>query len=300
MIRAVRSLAMLVVACVASLLVAAECQRPAQPEVGGGPSTGWGGGVNTGGEAPFPPPPPPSSKVCRWVPSGRAVRRGQARVVGGSPSALGAYPWTCSVETADGAHYCGATVVRPMAALCAAHCQVQPGDVLHCGTVDLTHPGQRIRIAEPRNNPTWSGVGTMGDVAVLMLESSTTMPPVELSDRDVHADYPIALVAIGWGAIREGGQVTPIQQHVTLPLVPWDECDREFEHRLTGDMLCAGGIPGQDACQGDSGGPLVVQTGSGWAQVGIVSWGHGCARDLPGVYTSVYQWRDWILACSEP
>lgn len=43
--------------------------------------------------------------------------------------------------------------------------------------------------------------------------------------------------------------------------------------------------------QGDSGGPLVV----GDIQVGIVSWGIGCARaDYPGVYTKVAAFSEWI------
>jgi secreted trypsin-like serine protease len=45
--------------------------------------------------------------------------------------------------------------------------------------------------------------------------------------------------------------------------------------------------------QGDSGGPL-VDTKSG-LQVGIVSFGRGCARPgYPGVYTNISNVRDWI------
>ena len=34
----------------------------------------------------------------------------------------------------------------------------------------------------------------------------------------------------------------------------------------------------QDACQGDSGGPLTVLTnGDHYTQMGVVSWGQGCA-----------------------
>lgn len=44
--------------------------------------------------------------------------------------------------------------------------------------------------------------------------------------------------------------------------------------------------------QGDSGGGLIC----GDVVKGIVSWGIGCARqDQPGVYTDVYQYRDWIM-----
>lgn len=225
-------------------------------------------------------------------------------MVNGEASPEGAYPWACAVETPGGRQYCDASLIRPGAALCAAHCQVQPQDVVHCGSADLKAGGERLRVAQARNNPTWAGIGTMGDVSVLMLDRSSAIEPVALVDRDVHADYPLALVGVGWGATCEGCPTTTIQQHITVPLVPWGTCDAIYGHTLTGDMLCAGDTPAtpstSDACHGDSGGPLVVQTGTRWAQVGIVSWGEGCARPgKPGVYTSVYQWRDWIWACSE-
>jgi len=67
-------------------------------------------------------------------------------------------------------------------------------------------------------------------------------------------------------------------------------------------MICAGTFEGGiDACQGDSGGPLVYQGDSGiWTQVGIVSWGEGCAVErAPGVYTSVPNLLDWIRTNTE-
>ena len=52
-------------------------------------------------------------------------------------------------------------------------------------------------------------------------------------------------------------------------------------------MVCAG-VPegGKDACQGDSGGALLLKKSG--KQVGIVSWGKGCAqKEYPGVYTNL-------------
>ena len=66
-------------------------------------------------------------------------------------------------------------------------------------------------------------------------------------------------------------------------------------------MFCAGEEKGGiDSCQGDSGGPLVVPNQSDSGQItyqiaGIVSWGIGCAKPgLPGVYTKVSNYIDWI------
>src|SRR5690606_22278407 len=57
-------------------------------------------------------------------------------------------------------------------------------------------------------------------------------------------------------------------------------------------MVCAGfALGGIDTCQGDSGGPL-------WRpglQVGITSWGVGCAApNKPGIYTRLSTYAPWI------
>jgi secreted trypsin-like serine protease len=68
-------------------------------------------------------------------------------------------------------------------------------------------------------------------------------------------------------------------------------------------QVCAGLEEGRrDSCQGDSGGPLVVtdQQGCPW-QIGVVSWGYGCAeKHSYGVYTRVSHHADWIQKHTGP
>merc|ERR1712004_143557 len=52
---------------------------------------------------------------------------------------------------------------------------------------------------------------------------------------------------------------------------------------------------GKDACTGDGGSPLVCQGLSGrWTVVGLVTWGVGCASDVPGVYARMSHFTQWI------
>ena len=83
---------------------------------------------------------------------------------------------------------------------------------------------------------------------------------------------------------------------VKLPLVNWTTCNSVHGRSLDKGMLCAGYKDGgRDSCQGDSGGPLVVDDNGQWGQVGIVSWGRGCARaNSYGVYTNVGAFAQWV------
>jgi hypothetical protein len=90
---------------------------------------------------------------------------------------------------------------------------------------------------------------------------------------------------------------------VTVKVITNEVCGQSSDGRddyygqITDNMLCArvkGG--GKDACQGDSGGPLVGTNDDGdLVQVGVVSWGIGCAEAaFPGVYSRVSRVWDWI------
>ncbi len=83
-----------------------------------------------------------------------------------------------------------------------------------------------------------------------------------------------------------------------------NKCKGRYANASIGaGQLCAGlEDGGKDSCQGDSGGPLIMNDANGcpW-QVGIVSWGEGCAeRNAYGVYTRISHYADWIQKHTGP
>uniref|UniRef100_A0A8P0SSL2 t-plasminogen activator n=1 Tax=Canis lupus familiaris TaxID=9615 RepID=A0A8P0SSL2_CANLF len=92
------------------------------------------------------------------------------------------------------------------------------------------------------------------------------------------------------------------EAHVRL--CPSSRCtSRQLSNKtMTDDMLCAGDTRSggnqanlHDACQGDSGGPLACMKDNRMTLVGIISWDIGCGqKDVPGIYTKVTDYLDWI------
>merc|ERR1719376_1822166 len=112
----------------------------------------------------------------------------------------------------------------------------------------------------------------------------------------------------GWGKNEFDGSFQFIQHKVDIPLVDSTTCNRKLktalnnQRRGVGDRftlspseICAGAEVGKDACTGDGGSPLVCQAKSGrWTVMGLVTWGVGCASDVPGVYARASHFTQWI------
>ena len=114
------------------------------------------------------------------------------------------------------------------------------------------------------------------------------------------------LQVAGWGKTEDTSKVdSEIKHKVALPLADKAECEKKYSAYgviLGEGQFCAGGQHGRDACQGDSGGPLMQRERGDdgtlkWVCVGIVSFGpNPCGKkDVPGVYTKVYNYMPWLL-----
>lgn len=98
-----------------------------------------------------------------------------------------------------------------------------------------------------------------------------------------------------------GGAKSDILLKVNLTSVDINTCNNTYvelgERRLRSlnfGHMCTYG-DGKDTCDGDSGGPLQIVDDSGISTiVGVTSSGMSCGTKIPGVYTKVASFLDWI------
>jgi len=105
----------------------------------------------------------------------------------------------------------------------------------------------------------------------------------------------------GWGLLSDGGKTPDSLREVDLEVIWMKECREDFKYNkqdISSRMLCTFRDKNRDACQGDSGGPLTRfnDTRNRYEQVGVVSWGIGCASPkYPGVFVKLSHYLVWIL-----
>lgn len=141
--------------------------------------------------------------------------------------------------------------------------------------------------------------GVVNDFLLLKLSGESTKPVVRLNKSASQPKPSSELHVIGFGDTHPGSAyVTPNRLHeVTVNYMTNAQCIKYSIYPsslLDESSMCALDWR-EDACSGDSGGPLIMkgQTDSQDIQVGIVSWGWGCAKQ-PGVYARVSTGYDWI------
>ncbi|NXD92468.1 ACRO protein, partial [Chaetorhynchus papuensis] len=104
----------------------------------------------------------------------------------------------------------------------------------------------------------------------------------------------------GWGDRIVKSSSRDILQQAKVQVVDNKICNRsDWMQGYIHDFHVCAGQGGFGTCQGDSGGPLVchdTRTDIFW-QIGVTSWGIGCARPKrPAVSSSTQYYYNWIWA----
>jgi len=219
------------------------------------------------------------------------------------------WPWMVALKS-DGEQFCGASLINQQWLLTAAHCVYDPvlktadpsleieavflqSDLTQSNTQSFTR-----NISEIHVHPDYNYNLDINDLALLKLDKAVNnINPVLLPGASYDA-FTIAAgtqtTVLGWGITQDYADNKVILRKVEVPIIDQIICSKSMAKNyisIEESMLCAG-YPegGKDACSGDSGGPLVHFSESlqNWVQVGIVSFGIGCALpDEYGVYTRI-------------
>jgi secreted trypsin-like serine protease len=230
------------------------------------------------------------------------------RIVGGEETKPHARPYQVSIQSTSGSHFCGGSIIGDDLILTAAHCMEDvngnsPDMQVRVGAHSLTDgSGQVIQVATTYTHQEYPNLSK--DVAVLKLTekiSDKNTQAIVLADElffSTNVTAGSSMIVSGWGTLESDGQSPDKLHEVSVPYVTNEVCNNAsaYDGQIQDTEICGGYAEGgKDSCQGDSGGPLVVKDGNRFVQVGIVSWGEGCAvAEKYGVYANVASLRAWI------
>jgi secreted trypsin-like serine protease len=228
-----------------------------------------------------------------------AAQAAPAPVVGGTRAAQGEFPFMVRLSMG-----CGGALYTQQIVLTAAHCVGRTGAntsiTATAGVVDLQSSSRiQVRSTYVYRAPGYNGDGK--DWALIKLAQPINLPTLKIATTTQYNTGTFTVA--GWGAATEGGSQQRYLLKATVPFVSDATCRSYsgYSGLIASEEICAGYTAGGvDTCQGDSGGPMFRRDAANqWIQVGIVSWGIGCARpNAPGVYTEVSTFASAITSAA--
>ncbi|MBZ2187729.1 serine protease [Alcanivorax sp. JB21] len=251
------------------------------------------------------------------ISQGVAGDEAQARIIGGTETTQGKWPWMAAVNFVTGADnenrslICGGTLIAPRWVLTAAHCVTTNQELQYnaqnllvvVGSIHRDGSGGEQRpVSAIYVHPEYSRTSLHNDIALLRLSQPVSARPVNLAGPDAHryltrAGRQELFTAMGWGRTKahDPSSGAKLLQEVALDYVPGSQCSQTWRN-LTDHQICAGSNTVRDTCNGDSGGPLIMyHEGQHWL-MGVTSYGSAdCGTPgVPGVYTAAASYTGWM------
>uniref|UniRef100_A0A8C6AKI0 t-plasminogen activator n=1 Tax=Monodon monoceros TaxID=40151 RepID=A0A8C6AKI0_MONMO len=261
----------------------------------------------------------------------RQYKQPQLRIKGGLFADITSHPWQAAIfarnRRSPGERFlCGGVLISSCWVLSAAHCFQERYPPNHLkvvlgrtyrlvpGKEEQTFEVEKYIVHKEFDDDTYNN-----DIALLQLKSdsltcaleSNAVRTVCLPDAGLQLPDWTECELSGYGKHEASSPFYSERlKEAHVRLYPSSRCTSQylFNRTVTNNMLCAGDTRSggdqanlHDACQGDSGGPLVCMKDDHMILVGIISWGLGCGqKDVPGVYTKVTNYLDWVRDNTRP
>ncbi|CAG5030888.1 unnamed protein product [Parnassius apollo] len=234
------------------------------------------------------------------------------------------YPWLVLLEYANGSILCGGSLISRRHVLTAGHCVEtlngpptftrlsEYNTTTYPMDIALTESGFnyikniKIPIKWSKRHPEFNWNTYQNDIGLVKMAHnahySDYIRPICLPRNDFleQINAGTQLVTAGWGSNDVNHR--DVKKDALLPYVPMKTCRRSLSTMtLTNKQICAGGGPSEQTCVGEFGGPLMFQNDDYYIAVGVLSYRFGQCRvvNLPGVYTNVYEYLEWINSMME-